>query len=111
MDGAFIDEIELNNYIEKLKCYRNIQEENISEIKKFLNKILQYYITSNTSDYNFKKGKTVNELDILQSNLNKYIYVLEKIIIKYQLLAKETNRKFENIGGVNSNEWRIKTKV
>lgn len=104
MDGAFIDEIELNNYIEKLKCYRNIQEENISEIKKFLNKILQYYITSNTSDYNFKKGKTVNELDILQSNLNKYIYVLEKIIIKYQLLAKETNRKFENIGGVNSNE-------
>lgn len=104
MDGAFIDEIELNNYIEKLKCYRNIQEENISEIKKYLNKILQYYITSNTSDYNFKKGKTVNELDILQSNLNKYIYVLEKIIIKYQLLAKETNRKFENIGGVNSNE-------
>lgn len=102
MDKAFIDEIELNNYIEKLKCYKNIQDENVNSLKKQLDKISQYYSTSNTNNYLLKKNDTITELNALQLNLDKYIKVIEHMIVKYQLLAKETNKKFENIiGGVN----------
>lgn len=97
MNGAFVNQIELNNYIEKLKCLREIQYDNASNIKKELNKIGMYYSTTNTSELNNKNEKSKSDLDTLKLNLDKYISIIEYIIIKYQLLAKETNKTFDNI--------------
>lgn len=105
MSRAFADEIELNNYIEKIRCFKNMQEDNKDLIERQLNNVLQYYKTSNSSKYSSKCDKTILELKELDLNLNKYIYVLEKAIIRYQLLAKNTTGKFENIiSGVDYNE-------
>lgn len=103
MNESFINQIELNNYIEKLKCLKDIQNDNTNNIKKELDKIMQYYSTSNRSELINKKEKSTADLDILNLNLNKYISVIEYIIIKYQLLAKETNKKFNNIIETGSN--------
>lgn len=103
MNGSFINQIELNNYIEKLKCLKDIQNDNTNNIKRELNKIMQYYSTANRSELTSKKEKSIADLDIINLNLNKYISVIEYIIIKYQLLAKETNKKFNNIIEMRSN--------
>lgn len=98
-NGAFIDEIELNNYNEKLRCLKNIQSDNSLSIKKDLSKIPMYYNTSNTNSLINKLENTSNDLDIVQVNLNKYINIIEKKIASYQLLARETKKKFNNING------------
>lgn len=103
MNESFINQIELNNYIEKLKCLKDIQNDNTNDIKRELDKIMQYYSTANRSELINKQEKSIADLDILNLNLNKYISVIEYIIIKYQLLAKETNKKFNNIIETGSN--------
>lgn len=103
MNGSFINQIELNNYIEKLKCLKDIQNDNINGLKRNLSKVIQYYCTTNSSELISKKEKSIADLETLNLNLNKYISVIEHIIIKYQLLAKETNKKFNNIIETGSN--------
>lgn len=97
INKAFIDEIELNNYIEKLKCLVNMQNDNVNILDKQFNSLLQNYNTTNTNEFYQKKEQTLTELSSLQLNSSKYIDVIEKTIIKYHLLVKNTSQKFENI--------------
>lgn len=89
---SYIDEIELNNYIQKINCISETIKEDFEKINCKLNDFLDNYKTTNTKKIkeNIEK-ETINTITI-NANINKYIETLMKAIIRYKDITESVEQ-------------------
>lgn len=97
MQGNVINEIELNNHLEKINCLIRMQKENFKDINNSIDKLSSYYQTSNTNKLLELNRMQENNYMILKESLNKYTNVIKNTVSKYHRLVKETEQIFDNI--------------
>lgn len=97
MSKAYIYDVELNNYNEKLKCYTKIQIENVLNIEKYFNSILLYYNSSNTNIIRELNGLDKKNFITMRNNYEKYFSLINNKINLYRRIANKNAKSFEKI--------------
>ena len=94
---AIINKELLRVNINKMEFYNRNQQINVDLLKKILNKNNMYISTNLKILQNFENN-LLDNLKIININHSKYIKVIEKNIIKYITLEKQTALKFSELG-------------
>lgn len=97
MGKVYLNDVELNNYNEKLKCYKKSQIENMIKIEKYFNEILQYYKTSNNSVINNLNNLDKKNFITIKSNFEKYLLLINNKINLYKRIVSKNSESFNNI--------------
>ena len=94
---AIINKELLRVNINKMEFYNRNQQINVDLLKKILNKNNMYISTNLKILQNFENN-LLDNLKIININHSKYIKVIEKNIIKYITLEKQTALKVSELG-------------
>lgn len=97
MQKAIIDDISLNNHLEKLRCLIEIQQENIVKLNNKFNQITNYYKTNNTNKILESNNIEENNLNIIKKDTDKYINVISHTITKYRNTQLKVSTILDNI--------------
>ena len=95
--ASVIDEISINNIIEKLKMYRRLESLNYNKIKLSMKNLNINYNTSNTKRLNDITFEIDNKLKIIDKNHNGNIDIISKKLSNYIESSKKTEKIFADI--------------
>ena len=96
MDKIFIDEIKLNNYLQKILLYKKELENNLDEINRKVEEINLTYISNKNNiliEENIQLAK--KNFEVLNYNTDTYTTIIVKTINRYEKMIKKFNNKIE----------------
>lgn len=97
MNKSTIDEIALNNHLEKLICLQKMQQEDIQNLNNKFSTIINYYKTDNTNKILELNNIEKANLKIISEDSKKYINIINNTISKYKQTELQISNTFENI--------------
>lgn len=100
MDKAIIDDVSLNNYLEKLNCLKEIQQDNINILNSKFNNITNHYKTDNTNKLIELNTVKEENFKILKDDQEKYINVIGNTITKYKQNSYKISNNLEIEKGI-----------
>lgn len=92
---SYIDEIELNNYIQKLNYYNDSIRSNLNDIYNKSLKVIDGYNTHNTNKLSSMIEIEESNIDNINTNNEKYMKTIMLTISKYKDIAEEVSSKFK----------------
>jgi DNA-binding transcriptional regulator GbsR (MarR family) len=92
---SYIDEIELNNYIQKLNYFSESIKSNLNEIYAKSNEFLETYSTHNRTKIQENIEEELSNIKNITLNNEKYIETLITAINRYNEIEKDVSRILE----------------
>lgn len=97
---SVLDEDQIAVTIQKLLCYKRIEDANFQNINTCFNNIDSYYKTKNTSRLNDVEKQVSNNFKRRSEYSDTNILIYDKNLEKYITTAREVSTDFKNIRGI-----------
>jgi hypothetical protein len=98
MENIFLDDVNINNYLQKVIFYKLELEKKLAQMNKVTEEININYKSqknNNLIEENIEISK--ENYKVLNENINKYIEVILNASNKYQILFTEMEKKLDEV--------------